>query len=82
MHLQSNVLLDADHAVLVSKDLTAEQQEQLQRQRAQNSPPHMAIMEAVVSSTMSHPNVSNPLHASSPVSWHGMYVPVFICACP
>lgn len=30
----------------------------LQRQKQQNSPPHMAIMEAVVSSTMCHPNVS------------------------
>lgn len=72
MHLHSNVLLDADHAVLVSKDLTAEQQEQLQRQRAQNSPPHMAIMEAVVSSTMSHPNVSNAsMHDSLCDGIHG-----------
>jgi hypothetical protein len=57
MHLQSNALMDADHAVVASKDLTPEQQERLQQQRMQNSPPHMAIMEAVVSSTMSHPNV-------------------------
>jgi serine/threonine protein kinase len=57
MHLQSNALMDADHAVVGSKDLTPEQQERLQQQRKQNSPPHMAIMEAVVSSTMSHPNV-------------------------
>jgi len=33
-------------------------QQQRRWQRRQNSPPHMAIMEAVVSSTMCHPNVT------------------------
>lgn len=36
-----------------------ERRRRLQRQRQQNSRPHMAIMEAVVSSAMSHPNVSS-----------------------
>jgi hypothetical protein len=36
----------------------AERRRRLQRQKQQNSRPHMAIMEAVVSSAMSHPNVS------------------------
>lgn len=60
MHLQSNALIDGEGASgRHSQDYTEEQQrERIQRQRAQNSPPHMAIMEAVVSSTMSHPNVS------------------------
>lgn len=46
----------------VAHDARQQQQQQLRQrrqwQRQQNSPPHMAIMEAVVSSTMSHPNVS------------------------
>lgn len=48
------------------------QRQRLARQKQQNSPPHMAIMEAVLSSTMSHPNVVqvytyvlNPLTTSS-----------------
>jgi serine/threonine protein kinase len=39
----------------------AERRRRLQRQKQQNSPPHMAIMEAVVSSAMTHPNVSGLL---------------------
>jgi len=54
MHLNANALLAAEGL----PGLGAEQQQQLQRQKQQNSPPHMAIMEAVVSSTMCHPNVS------------------------
>lgn len=70
MHLQNNTLLgSSDQSGCHSQDEANGQQEQqgpeqqeqlqrLQRQRQQNSPPHMAVMEAVVSSAMSHPNVS------------------------
>lgn len=67
MHLQNNTLLGcSDQSGCHSQDGQQEQQEpeqqeqlqRLQRQREQNSPPHMAVMEAVVSSAMSHPNVS------------------------
>ena len=53
MHLNSNALLPSE----ALPGLNPEEQERRQRQRQQNSPPHMAIMEAVVSSTMSHPKV-------------------------
>lgn len=39
------------------EESAAERRRRLQRQKQQNSAPHMAIMEAVVSSTMCHPNV-------------------------
>lgn len=56
MHLQNNALMSGDGP---PAGANTPQQEQLERQKHQNSPPQMAIMEAVVSSTMSHPNVSN-----------------------
>lgn len=59
MHLQGNTLLDATRHSQDFEGVGSSQKERLQRQRAQNSPPHMAVMEAVVSSTMSHPNVSD-----------------------
>jgi hypothetical protein len=67
MHLQNNTLLGSsdqsarhsqDEADRQQQEQQQEQLQRLQRQREQNSPPHMAVMEAVVSSTMSHPNVS------------------------
>jgi len=57
MHLQNNALMSGDGPP--AGPANTPQQEQLERQKRQNSPPQMAIMEAVVSSTMSHPNVSN-----------------------
>jgi hypothetical protein len=83
MHLQSNALLDADHSGRHSQDFTQEQQQEgLQQQRAQNSPPHMAIMEAVVSSTMSHPNVSARLCASFLFPSAHKHCPVAPRCCP
>jgi hypothetical protein len=83
MHLQSNALLDADHSGRHSQDVKqGQQQERLQRQRAQNSPPHMAIMEAVVSSTMSHPNVSAGPCASCVLLSACMHCPSFSQAVP
>jgi hypothetical protein len=73
MQLPASALLDPGEQLSTEHQLSPGQQQQrpqteaesvaerrrrLQRQKQQNSPPHMAIMEAVVSSAMAHPNVS------------------------
>jgi hypothetical protein len=62
MQLPANALLEPQHKELKQSPNQQLDADELQRRRRarqvqQNSPPHMAIMEAVVSSTMSHPNV-------------------------
>jgi hypothetical protein len=46
----------------------------LMAQNQANSPPHMAIMEAVLSSTVSHPNVSAVSSDQHPVLQQGSHV--------
>jgi hypothetical protein len=99
MHLPANALLGLQGAELAAnanqvsdKPGDAENPDLLkQRRRArvmqQNSAPHMAIMEAVLSSAMSHPNVVQVgfhvcMHGS-PVgscNWHGC-ITHHMCAC-
>ena len=65
MHLQSNELAMAGLPGLPENEV-----QRLERQRLQNSPPQMAIMEAVVSSTMQHPNVSASKMLMASSSYH------------
>jgi hypothetical protein len=72
-------LMDLNNSQLLASGSTHQQQQldgQQQRQQQQqqrNSVPHMAVMEAVVTSAMSHPNVSCPawaqLLARHPAVW-------------